>query len=78
MAERDDFTAFLREKGYFVLDSSTNFVFTRKDGIGGRQIYEKAKSAGILIRHFATPGIEDFVRITIGTHEQMEELKKAL
>ena len=78
VAERDDFTAFLREKGYFVLDSSTNFVFTRKDGIGGRQIYEKAKSAGILIRHFATPGIEDFVRITIGTHEQMEELKKAL
>jgi histidinol-phosphate aminotransferase len=77
-AERDAFAAFLREQGYFVLDSSTNFVFARKDGVSGTELYGRAKEAGILIRHFATPGIEDFVRITIGTHEQMEALKKAL
>ena len=37
----------------------------------------KIKEQGLLIRHFATKGIEDFVRITIGTAEQMNELRKA-
>ncbi len=78
VTERESLTSFLREKGYFVLDSLTNFVFARKDGMGGRTLYEKVRDAGILIRHFATPGIEDFVRISIGTHEQMAELRKVL
>lgn len=76
--ERDNFTSFLKEHGYFVIDSKTNFVFTKKDGVSGPQIYEAVKKAGILIRHFNTPGIEDFVRITIGTKEQMDALKKIM
>ncbi len=76
--ERESFTRFLRGKDYFVLDSSTNFVFARKDGMSGQEIYRRVKEAGILIRHFATPGIEDFVRISIGTHEQMEMLSKIM
>ena len=76
--ERDSFIEFLRKKGWFVIDSKTNFVFTKKDGLSGEAIYQAVKKSGILIRHFATPGIEDFVRITIGTHEQMEQLKKTL
>ena len=78
VVERESLTAFLREQGFFVIDSTTNFVFTRRDGMSGRELYERARDAGILIRHFATPGIEDFVRITIGTPAQMAELKKAL
>lgn len=78
VAERESFTSFLREHGWFVIDSKTNFVFTKKDGISGTAIYEAVKKQGILIRHFNTPGIEDFVRITIGTHEQMEDLKKIM
>lgn len=78
VAERNSLTQFLRERGWFVIDSSTNFVFARKDGIPGQKVYETVKKAGILIRHFNTKGIEDFVRITIGTHEQMEALKKVL
>ncbi len=77
-AERDSFTAFLRERGWFVIDSKTNFVFTKKDGLLGESIYQAVKKEGILIRHFSTPGIDDFVRITIGTHEQMASLKKIL
>ena len=75
--ERDDFYNFLKSQGFYVLESKTNFLFAKKEGMAGNDIYKKIKEKGILIRHFNTLGIEDFVRITIGTHQQMEELKKA-
>ncbi len=76
--ERDKFYNFLKSRGFYVLESKTNFLFARHPSIGGQELYQKVKEQGILIRHFATPGIEDFVRITVGTAEQMEDLKKAI
>ncbi len=75
--ERDAFYNFLQEKGFYVIKSQTNFLFAKKDGIKGEDLYKSIKERGILIRHFNTPGIEDFVRITIGTKEQMQKLKAA-
>ena len=75
---RDDFYNFLKDKGFYVLKSQTNFLFARHPSIPGDELYQKVKQQGLLIRHFNTPGIEDFVRITIGTPEQMSELKKAV
>ncbi len=77
-SERDDFIKFLREKGWFVIDSCTNFVFVKKEGIPGEETYKAIKKAGILVRHFSTPGIEEFLRITIGTHEQMAALRQVM
>ena len=77
-AERESFTSFLREHSWFVIDSHTNFVFAKKEGLTGDAVYQAVKKAGILIRHFSTPGIEDFVRITIGTPEQMKALKAVM
>ena len=76
--QRDSFYNFLNDKGFYVLKSQTNFLFAKKDGIAGSELYKKVKEEGILIRHFNTPGIEDFVRITIGTKEQMEKLKSII
>ena len=76
--QRESFTKFLRDHGFFVIDSKTNFVFAKKDGLTGDAIYQAVKKEGILIRHFSTKGIEDFVRITIGTEEQMNALKKIM
>ena len=67
----------MKEKGFYVIKSQTNFLFAKKDGIKGEDLYKSIKARGILIRHFNTPGIEDFVRITIGTKEQMQKLKAA-
>ena len=78
VAERESITSFLRERGWFVIDSKTNFIFAKKDGVKGTDIYQAVKKAGILIRHFATPGIEEFVRISIGTKKQMDLLKSVL
>ncbi len=76
--ERDEFIDFLRSKNWFVLDSQTNFIFCKKDGVPGKKTYQKIKEAGILVRHFDTPGIEEFLRITVGTHEQMKKLREVM
>ena len=76
--EREKFYNFLKDKGFYVLKSQTNFLFAKHPSIPGDELYQKVKAQGLLIRHFNTPGIEDFVRITIGTAEQMNELKKAV
>ena len=82
--ERESFSAFLKEKGWEVIPSRTNFVFARKiDGASGKAkdgqgLYRAIKEKGILVRHFATPGIEDYLRITVGTHGQMQALREAM
>ena len=63
----------LKALGFTVLPSKTNFLFAKSDKIGGRELYEKLKDRGILVRHFGNPRICDFVRITIGTDGQMDQ-----
>ncbi|HAH63196.1 MAG TPA: histidinol-phosphate transaminase, partial [Treponema sp.] len=76
--EREKFTSFLQALGWDVVPSQTNFVFVKKNGIGGEEAYRKIKEHGILVRHFATNGIEDYLRITIGTAGQMQTLCTAM
>ncbi len=76
--ERERLFDFLTQNSWSPIKSKTNFVFTKKDGRGGREIYEAVKKEGILIRHFNTSGIEDFVRISIGTKNQQDQLLRIL
>ncbi len=78
VAERESFIDFLRERQWNVLQSQTNFVFCQKNGVDGKSVYEALKKEGILVRRFDTPGIEQWLRITIGTAEQMSALKKSM
>ncbi len=75
---RDDFVLFLQQNGWIVSASKTNFVLAAKKGFSGKALYEHIKKEGILVRHFDMPLISDYIRISIGTDAQMEELKKAL
>ena len=68
----------LRALGFFVLPSRTNFVFARSDRMSGEALYIALREKGILVRHFDSPRIRDYNRISIGTMEQMEALKRAL
>ena len=74
--EREKFYNFLKEKGFYVLKSQTNFLFAKHPEIGGDELYKRVKEHGYLIRHFNTPGIEQFVRITVGDAQQMSGLRE--
>lgn len=69
---RGNLTRRLTEAGWEVLPSGANFIFARLPGLEGEEIYRRLKAEGILVRHFSHRGIEDFIRITIGTDEDME------
>ena len=64
--------------GAQVLPSKSNFVFATVPGMSGEDLYSGLKKRGILIRHWNQPRIENWVRITIGTDQQMEKLAEAM
>lgn len=75
---RERFAAGLKGKGWRVLPSLANFVFAAKPGVPGGRIYETLKAAGILVRYFDKAGLRDFVRISVGTDEEMDQLLAAV
>jgi histidinol-phosphate aminotransferase len=68
----------LEELGFTLTDSKANFLFCKHPNISGVELYSKLKDMGILIRQWNKPRISDYVRITIGTREQMDELIAAI
>ena len=68
----------LKDLGFEMTTSRTNFLFARHPDISGDELYKRLKDRGILIRHFKGQRICDYNRITIGTPEQMEKLVEAI
>jgi len=68
----------LRELGFSMTDSKANFVFAKPPGFGGYEMYSALKERGILVRHWEKQRISDYLRITIGTKEQMDALITAV
>ena len=64
--------------GFDTLPSTANFIFTRHQQHSGAKLYQNLRDRGIIVRHFKSPRIEEFLRITIGTDEQTNELINAL
>ena len=53
------------------MDSKSNFLFISHDKIFAEDIYLKLKDKGILVRYFKQEIINNFIRVTIGTDEEM-------
>lgn len=64
----------LKQLGFVVTDSKANFIFAKHPAMAGGALYRKLKSRGVLVRHFEKPRIFDYIRITVGTQDQMQIL----
>lgn len=74
MENRRFATEALQQLGFTATDSKANFIFAKHPAIAGGDLYRKLKSRGVLVRHFEKPRISDYVRITVGTRDQMQIL----
>lgn len=78
IATRERVKSELEKMGFYCLDSKANFLFAKKDGISGKELYLALKEKGVLVRHFDKEIIGDFLRITIGTDAQMDTFLSVL
>ncbi|MGE4302226.1 MAG: histidinol-phosphate transaminase [Victivallaceae bacterium] len=73
-ASRTKLAADLSGLGFEVVDSSANFVFARPPRGDGRGYFEFLRDRGVFIRFFDRPRTREYVRITVGTPEEMDIL----
>lgn len=78
IATREKTMGILKGLGFNVLPSQANFVFVTHATVAAETLYLQLKEEGILVRHFNKPFIENYLRITIGTEEQMARLVEKL
>lgn len=70
---RDKTTKVLQALGFTVLPSKSNFIFITHPELPARKLFADLRAAGILVRYFDQPRIDNFLRVTIGSEEEMAE-----
>lgn len=68
----------LESLGFEVLPSKANFVLAQHTELDGAQLFAGLRERGILVRHFNTQALNNFLRITMGTDDEMDSLIEAL
>ncbi len=68
----------LSKLGFETLPSKANFIFTTNKNISAEKLFAYLKSKNIFVRYFNKPRISEYLRITIGTLQEMEKLIKAI
>lgn len=64
----------LRRLGFTLKDSRANFVFASHGQCPARELFERLRQNHIYVRYFDKPRIDNYLRITIGTPEEMKKL----
>lgn len=60
--------------GFTFPDSKANFIFAKHERVSGEELFLALKEKGIYVRHWSADRIADYLRITIGTDEEMDKL----
>jgi histidinol-phosphate aminotransferase len=68
----------LQEIGFTVIPSQANFVFIKHPSASAGDLYQQLREKGILVRYFNQPRINEFLRVSIGSDEEMAFLMKTL
>jgi histidinol-phosphate aminotransferase len=77
VAAREAMTRALVKLGFVVLPSSANFVFARHPKQGGAQLAAALRDRAVLVRHFNKPRTAPWLRITVGTEDDIQRLVDA-
>lgn len=64
----------LRQLGFSFPDSKTNFLFATHKTVPAKELFEALRKEKIFVRYFDKPRIDNYLRITIGTDEEMDAL----
>ena len=75
---RENAKARLKELGFTFPDSMTNFIFAKPSKTDAKTLFEELKKRNIYVRYFTAPRVNESLRITIGTDDEMEALYKAI
>lgn len=75
---RQWFSQELEQMGFTVLPSRGNFVFARHPTFTASSLYQGLLAQGILVRYFDARRMNEYLRISIGTREQMERVAEAV
>lgn len=78
VATREKTIAQLREIGFECTDSKANFIFASSDKIAACDLAAELRKKGILVRYFNKAKIDNYLRITVGTDEEMQTLINAI
>ncbi|MBR4858201.1 MAG: histidinol-phosphate transaminase [Clostridia bacterium] len=78
VATREKTMAQLREAGFNCTDSKANFIFASSDKIAASDLASELRKRGILVRYFNKAKIDNYLRITVGTDEEMQTLVDAI
>ena len=75
---RERFKKELSDMGFVFPDSKANFVFAMHPAFSGDYLFAELRKRNIVVRHWNSPAIREYLRITIGTDGQMEAVAAAL
>lgn len=67
-----------RRLGFSVINSSANFLFVTHPTYPADELFAMLRERKVYVRYFASPGIDNYLRVTIGTDEQMKRLFEIL
>ena len=67
----------LTKRGFTIPDSKANFIFAKHNTLSGEDYFNELRKRNIVVRYFSKERIKDYVRITIGSKEQMSALINA-
>ena len=62
----------LKAIGFYVIDSKANFIFITHPICNAEKLFKSLKEMGVLVRYFEKPGIENYIRVSIGTDAEMD------
>lgn len=72
VATREWFKSEIEKIGFSCPPSAANFLFITHENIPAKEIFEKARENKIIVRYFDKPRIDNHLRVSIGTREQMK------